>query len=199
MLNNEMILLALLVIAVIFLVVKWLGGDPTVESPRSQMNILEELLRNRGFKSIVPVVRDFERYNEHTFLEKLQEMMIPFSQDGEFIQDWLGPILIKNLSLIVHDEDLLRKLDLHLRREYGYEIRPIRHVEYGLKPHIKMRASAEEQDVHLRENTEVSLERGHKAYFPLETVARSRRARASDLPVEVEREVLGDDDDDDDD
>lgn len=170
MICNETILLALLVIAIIFLILKWMSGDPAVESPRSQMGILEELLRARGFKTLVPMVRDFEKFNEDTFLDELQRAMIPFSQDKDFSSDWLEPILFSNLALIMQDEDFLRKFDLHLRREYGYRLKPIRHVQYGLRPEVRMHATTEEQDVCFREDAEVSLERGHKTYRPLQEV-----------------------------
>lgn len=190
MLCNEVVLLVLLIIVIIFLVMKWLGGDPVIESPRSQMGILEELLRNRGFRALVPMVRDFERYNEDTFLDELQRLMIPFSQDKEFVTDWLTPIMFKNLELIMNDEDLLRKLDLHLRREFGYRLKPIRHVQYGLRPEVRMHATTEEADVCFREDNDVSLARGEKTYVPLRGVDGSDVNTVKTSEVKVEKTTV---------
>ena len=156
-----------LVIAGLVIAFLYFRGDPEVESPRSQMDILEELLRQRGFKVLVPVVRDFEKYNEDRFLQELQRLMVPFAQDREFIHDWFAPILLANMGMIMTDRDLFNLFDANLRRTYGYRLKPIPHVEYGVRPEQKLVATSEEGDVCFREEREVSLQEGQKTFVPL--------------------------------
>ena len=162
------ILLMLLVVALIILAFVWFRGDPDVESPRSQMRILEEALRNRGFTPLIKMVRNFENYKEDDFLREVQDLLVPFSQDKEFVRVWLSPILMSNLSLIMQDKQLFMYLDLTLREEFGYRLKPIRHVKYGIRPEVLLHASSEEPDVCLKEEMDDNLLRGRKVYNVLE-------------------------------
>lgn len=169
LLADPTILLILLAVALVILVVWWQRGDPEVESPRSQMDFLEEALRERGFRPLIPLVRDFNKYNEADFLKELQRLLVPFMQDREFIHEWLSPILMSNLPMIMGNPELRIRLDMALRKEYGYRLKPIRHIEYGIRPETTLYATREEGDVCFREEDEISLSRGHKEYVDLDT------------------------------
>lgn len=156
-----------LVIAGIIIAFLYFRGDPEIESPRSQMDILEELLRQRGFKPLISVVRDFEKFNEDRFLEELQRLMIPFAQDKEFVHDWFSPILLANMSMIFNDKDLFNLFDANLRRQFGFRLKPIPHYDYGIRPEQKLYATGEEGDVCFREEAEVALQQGQKTFVPL--------------------------------
>lgn len=167
LLTDPTVLLILLGLALIVLVIWWQKGDPDVESPRSQMDMLEETLRARGFKPLIPMVRDFEKYREGDFLKELQRIMIPFMQDKEFIHDWLSPILLANLPMVINDPTLRLRFDLALREQFGYRLKPIRHISYGIRPEVKLHATREEGDVCFKEEDETSIAIGHKTYTPL--------------------------------
>lgn len=161
-------LLILLALALIVVVYLWNKGDPEIESPRSQMRILEESLRNRGFRPLIPMVRNFDSYKEDDFLKELQALMLQFSQDREFIHDWLAPILMANMPLIMNDKVTFMRFDLALREQYGYRLKPIRHVSYGIRPETTLHATREEGDVCFKEEDSTLLKQGRKRYVPLE-------------------------------
>lgn len=166
-LYDPTMLLIFLAIALIVLAYVWFRGDPEIESPRSQMRILEEALRNRGFRPMIKMVRDFENYKEGDFLRELQDMMVQFSQDREFVHDWLGPILLKNMDLIMKDKTLFMQFDLALREHYGYRLKPIEHKTYGIRPEVTFHATSEEADVCMKQENEDQLLRGRKVYRQL--------------------------------
>lgn len=167
-LDTSTLFLVLLVVALIVVIVLWMRGDPEIESPRSQMGMLEDALRRRGFNPLLPMVRNFGKYKEDEFLSELQKLLVPFMSDKEFSLTWLRPMLLANLGMIINDPDLFLVFDVHLRKEYGYRLKPIHHVEYGARPEIRMHATAEEQDVCFKENVDVELSKGQKVYVPLE-------------------------------
>lgn len=185
------ILLVLLVIAVLIIIFLYMRGDPEVESPRSQMDILEELLRQRGFRVLVPLVRDFEKYNEARFLEELQKMMVPFAKDEDFAMDWFRPVLLSNLSLIFNNRDMFNLFDVHIRKEFGYRLKAVDHVNYGIRPERTLRATSEEEDVCYQEEREVALAQGMKTFTPLrreaaQTMAEKRPKAQTDVQVDDE-------------
>ena len=166
-LETTTVLIILIVVLAVILWIWWSKGDPEIESPRSQMGILERLLHERGFRPLLPMVRSFEKYNECTFLEEVQRQTEAFASDDEYAEQWLAPIMLAGLSLIMGRPDLRMRLDAHLRKEHGWRLKKIRAVDYGIRPEITMLATAEEGDVCFQEEGELQLARGRKTYVQL--------------------------------
>lgn len=162
-----------LLIALIMIIV-WGRRSGVSPGLRDNAPLLEEALRRRGMLPLIQPIRSIRDGRDDKAMEDLQAQIIPLTQDQEFATAWLMPMLRANMGLIVADQTLLIQMDMVLRTQYGYRLKPIHHTTYGLRPEAVLHATAEENDMCMRESQATSLSVGRKTYVGVNTEATTR-------------------------
>lgn len=164
-LMDPTVITILLLIGIILLIVWWdRSGTSREEIFRISLPGYEDALRRRGLLALIPLLRSYRNDRREDSYERLQEVMTSVGDDEAFTTQIFMPLMVANMGTVVNTQTLLVQLDMELRTKYGYRLKPIHMTTYGIRPETVLHATAEENDVCMREVQTTSLAVGKKTY-----------------------------------